>query len=200
MAKKLTNQEKWERNLRSARMIRACVNGLIADGIAKDEDVIDEFSGIIAEWIFRNPVRWSGFISAEALKSSKTPTYDHYFGRKSSGMLVYMYALRGASIKRLAYIIASRSRCHKVTSEENTELKKHDSKGLLKPKPVVASEYVNANIQLIKEQIPVYIINGIEYDTLTAAAEANGCSMITAKNRCTQDKRGKFPDWKCEIR
>ena len=56
MAKKLTNQEKWERNLRSARMIRACVNGLIADGIAQDEDVIDEFSGIIAEWIFRNRV------------------------------------------------------------------------------------------------------------------------------------------------
>ena len=48
--------------------------------------------------------------------------------------------------------------------------------------------------------IHVYIINGIEYDTLTAAAEANDCSMITAKNRCTQDKRGKFPDWKCEIR
>ena len=36
MAKKLTNQEKWERNLRSARMIRACVNGLITDGIAED--------------------------------------------------------------------------------------------------------------------------------------------------------------------
>lgn len=200
MAKKLTNQEKWERNLRSARMIRACVNGLITDGIAEDEDVIDEFSGIIAEWIFRNPVRWSGFISLEALKSSKTPTYDHYFGRKSSGMLVYMYALRGASIKRLAYIIASRSRCHKVTSEENTELKKHDNKQSLKPKPMIASEYANANIEIIKEQIPVYIINGIEYDTLTEAAVAHNITSVTVKNRCLQDKRGNYPDWKCEIR
>lgn len=200
MAKKLTKQQKWERNLRSARMIRACVNGLIADGIAEDEDVIDEFSGIIAEWIFRNPVRWSGLISLEALKSPKTPTNDHYFGRKSSGMLVYKYALRGASIKRLAYIIASRSRCHKVTSEENTELKKHDNKELLKPKPMIASEYANANIQLIKEEIPVYIINGIEYDTQTEAAKAHNCSVQTVVNRCTNDKRGKFPDWKCEIR
>jgi len=200
MAKKLTNQEKFERNLRSARMIRACINGLIADGIAEDEDVIDEFSGIIAEWIFRNPVRHTGYISLEALKLKKTPTNDHYFGRKSSGMLVYMYALRGASIKRLAYIIASRSRCHKVTSEENTELKKHDSKNLLKTKPMVVSEYVNANIQLTKEKIPVYIINEIEYNTQTEAAKVHNCSVQTVVNRCVTDKRGKFPNWKCEIR
>lgn len=197
---RLTKQQKWERNLRTARMIRACVNGLIADGIAHDDDTMNEFAGIIAEWIFRNPVRHSGYISVEALNSKKIPTDDHYFGRKSSGVLVYKYALNRASVKRLAYIIASRSRCHQVTSEQNTILKKHDTRGLLKPKPVVASEYAAAGIRLIKKKIPVYIINEIEYDTLTAAAEANGCSMITAKNRCLKDKRGKFPDWKCEIR
>jgi hypothetical protein len=200
MAKKLTKQEKWERNLRAARMIRGCVNGLIADGIAHDEDVMDEFSGIIAEWIFRNPVRHSGYISLEALNSSKTPTDDHYFGRKSSGILLYQYALRGASIKRLAYIIASRSRCHQVTSEQNTELKKHDTRGLLKPMPVIKAEYASAGIEMIKKQIPVYIINDIEYDTLTEAAAAHNISSVTVKNRCTQDKRGNFPTWKCEIR
>lgn len=200
MAKKLTKQEKWERNLRSARMIRACVNGLIAEGIAHDEDVIDEFSGLVAEWIFRNPVRHSGWISLKALNSSKTPTNDHYFGRKSSGVLVYMNALRGASVKRLAYIIASRSRCHKVTSEENTELKKHDSKQLLKPKPMIAAEYVSANIQMTKEETVIYIINGIEYDTLVEAAKANDCAPMTIKKRCMEDKRGKFPGWKYEIR
>jgi hypothetical protein len=200
MAKRLTKQEKWDRNLRAARMIRACVNGLIADGIADDEDVMDEFSGIIAEWIFRNPVRHSGYISVEALNSSKIPTDDHYFGRKSSGILLYRYALRGASVKRLAYIIASRSRCHQVTSEQNTELKKHDTRGLLKPKSVIKAEYDSAEIVMVKKQIVVYIINDIEYDTLTAAALAHNTSPITVKNRCTQDKRGKFPSWKSEIR
>lgn len=200
MGKKLSQQQKFERNLRTARMIRACVNGLIADGIAEDEDVMDEFSGIIAEWIFRNPVRHSGYISVEALNSSKTPTDDHYFGRKSSGILLYRYALRGASIKRLAYIIASRSRCHQVTSDQNTKLKKHDTRGLLKPKPVQQAEYAAAKITMIKKKITVYIIDDIEYNTLTDAAQAHNVGLITVKNRCTQDKRGKFPNWKCEIK
>jgi hypothetical protein len=197
---RLTKRQKWERNLRTARMIRACVDGLIVDGIAYDKDTMNEFAGIIAEWIFRNPVRHSGYISVEALNSKKVATDDHYFGRKSSGILVYKYALRGASVKKLAYIIASRSRCHQVTSEQNTELKKHDTKGLLKPKPVIAAEYANANISLIKKKVAIYIINEVEYDTLSAAAENNNCSMITVKNRCLKDKRGKFPNWKCEIR
>lgn len=200
MGKKLSQPQKWERNLRAARMIRACVNGLIADGIAEDKDVMDEFSGILAEWIFRNPVRHSGYISVEALNSSKTPTDDHYFGRKSSGILLYRYALRGASIKRLAYIIASRSRCHQVTSAENTELKKHDTRSLLKPKPVQQAEYAAAKITMIKKKITVYIIDDIEYNTLTDAALAHNVGLITVKNRCTQDKRGKFPTWKCEIK
>jgi hypothetical protein len=200
MGKKLSQQQKWDRNLRAARIIRACIDGLIADGIAEDEDVMDEFSGILAEWIFRNPVRHSGYISVEALNSSKTPTDDHYFGRKSSGILLYQYALRGASIKRLAYIIASRSRCHQVTSEENTELKKHDTRGLLKPKPVQQAEYAAAKIIMVKKKITVYIIDDIEYSTLTDAALAHNVSSITVKNRCTQDKRGKFPNWKCEIK
>lgn len=200
MGKKLSQPQKWERNLRAARMIRACVNGLIADGIAEDKDVMDEFSGILAEWIFRNPVRHSGYISVEALNSSKTPTDDHYFGRKSSGILLYRYALRGASIKRLAYIIASRSRCHQVTSDQNTKLKKYDTRGLLKPKPVQQAEYAAAKITMIKKKITVYIIDDIEYNTLTDAAQAHNVGLITVKNRCTQDKRGKFPNWKCEIK
>jgi hypothetical protein len=199
MGKKLSQQQKWERNLRSARMIRANVNGLIADGIAEDEDVMDEYSGILAEWIFRNPVRHSGYISVEALNSSKTPTDDHYFGRKSSGILLYRYALRGASIKRLAYIIASRSRCHQVTSTENTELKKHDTHALLKPKPVQQAEYEAAKIIMVKKKITMYIIDDIQYSTLTDAALAHNVGLMTVKNRCTRDKRGKFPNWKCEI-
>jgi hypothetical protein len=200
MGKKLSQQQKWDRNLRAARMIRACVDGLIADGIAEDEDVMDEFSGILAEWIFRNPVRHSGYISVEASNSPKTPTDDHYFGRKSSGILLYRYALLGASIKRLAYIIASRSRCHQVTSGENTELKKHDTRGLLKPKPVQQAEYATAKIIMIKKKITMYIIDDIEYNTLTDAALAHNVGLITVKNRCTQDKRNKFPNWKCEIK
>lgn len=199
MGKKLSREEKWERNLRTARMIRACVDGLIADGIAYDEDVMNEFSGIIAEWIFRNPVRHSGYISLKALNSSKTPTDDHYFGRKSSGILIYQYALRGASVKRLAYIIASRSRCHQVTSKQNTELKKHDTRGLLKSKSVIKAEYASANIEMIKKPVSVYIIDDIVYDTAIDAAKAHNVSAITVNNRCTKDKRGNFLNWKREI-
>lgn len=200
MAKKLSNQEKWQRNLRAARMIRACVDGLIAEGIADDDDVANEFSGIIAEWIFRNPVRHSGYISREAMDSWKTPTDDHYFGRKSSGILVYRYARAGASIKRIAYIIASRSRCHQVTSEENTLLKAFDCRSLLKTKTQIASEYEAASIHLVKKIKTVYIIDGIEYDTLSDVARAWDITLPTVKNRIYNDKRGNYPTWKSEER
>ena len=178
MAKKLSNQEKWQRNLRAARMIRACVDGLIAEGIADDDDVANEFSGIIAEWIFRNPVRHSGYISREAMDSWKTPTDDHYFGRKSSGVLVYRYARAGA----------------------NTLLKAFDCRSLLKTKTQIASEYEAASIHLVKKIKTVYIIDGIEYDTLSDVARAWDITLPTVKNRIYNDKRGNYPTWKSEER
>lgn len=195
----LTRAQKWERYLEAAEEIHACVDGLKFRNLAQKPDTADRFSGIIAEWIFRLPRIHSGLISVEGSKQ-KTPTCDHYFGRKSSGVLIYNQILAGQSVHRIAAILASRARVHRVSERENTALKKIDSKQLLKSKTRVMQEYAEAGIELIpftrrREQKYVYIINGIEYNDIMDAAAATGCSHQTVKNRCVKDKRGKYPTW-----
>lgn len=195
----LTREQKWERYLEAAREIHACVDGLKAAGLAYNEATANRFAGIIAEWIFRCPEIHSGLISEEGMKQ-KTPTSDHYFGRKSSGVLVYKKILQGHSVERIAMIIASRSRVHYVSSQENTRLKQFDNKKLIKPKARILEEYSLAVSQMVpfkprRKQKYVYIINEIEYNSAKEAAKANGCSIDVLNNRCLVDKRGNYPDW-----
>lgn len=195
----LTREQKWERYLEAAREIHACVDGLKAAGLAYNSDTANRFSGIIAEWIFRCPEIHSGLISEQGI-GQKVPTSDHYFGRKSSGVLVYQKILAGHSVERIAAIIASRSRVHYVSNQENTLLKKFDNKKLIKSKARILEEYELAGINLVqytrrRKQKYVYTINGIEYNSAKEASAALFCDIQTLNNRCLKDKRGKFPTW-----
>ncbi len=169
MAKRLTKQDRWDRCMQAAIRIRACINGLKAEGLENDPETVIFFSGIIGEWIYRLPFDQSGLISKKAANSKRTPTSDHYFGRTASGQLLYQQVVNGASAERIAYILRSRCRVHLVTSAENTKLKYVDCKKHLKSKKQIQEEYKAAGITLIprvRKQKPhkyVYLIDDVVY-------------------------------------
>lgn len=194
----LSKQEKWERCLARARRIRACVNGLSAEDLL-DEETINDFSGIIAEWIHRCPVEWSGLISKAKLEEIKSgyayATYDHWHGRKTSGELVFEQVVKGASLNRIAYILRSRSRVHKVTKTENNELKAHDTKIKFKGPGHARKEYTSAKIELINpDEILIYNICGIDYSKKSAKIEFN-IDQIELNKRINS-KTKKWSEWR----
>lgn len=198
----LTKQQQFERCLTAAKLVKVWMDAQIAAGFdSKDE--INFTTGIFAEVIHRLPKITSGYISEKALTSKGYTTKDHYFGRKISGELIYENIMKGASINRLALIMMSRSRCHEVTSAENTLLKKFDTKKKFKSKLDVINEYEAAGIVLVhlprvarrKTPKTVYIIDGVEY-TGQAAMEKFGISQSTLWTRCnSKAKKGKYVSW-----
>lgn len=166
MAKKLTKQDRWDRCMQAAIRIKACINGLKAEGLEDDPETVIFFSGIIGEWIYRLPFDQSGLISKKAASSKRAPTSDHYYGRTASGQLIYREVVNGASAERIAYILRSRCRVHLVTSAENTKLKSVDCKKHLKSKKQIQEEYKAVGITLIprvRKQKYVYLIDGVKY-------------------------------------
>lgn len=144
----LTKQQKFDRCLEAAQMIKASIEGMKAAGLINHRTK-DIFSGIIAEWIFRCPKERSGLISVAAVESNKMAD-DHYFGRKSSGLVVFEQAIKGASANRIACVIRSRCRTHIVTPAENTILKKYQEKTYkIKSKTDIDAEYEYAGIELV---------------------------------------------------
>lgn len=94
------------------------------------EEAIEYIMGICgAEGIFRVPYKRTGLISERALKdkeeTGKTPTPEHYFGRKESARKIFEQIAKGKDLTRIRNVVLSRSRVHLVTSKENNELKKH---------------------------------------------------------------------------
>lgn len=195
MAKTLTKQERWERYLESAEMLFAFVEGLKITGKINNPRIVNKLCGLIAEELYRVPATNIGLISENAAKSKKK-TPDHYHGRKASGDLICKMILRGCSIQRIALLIWSRSRVIYVTSAENTRLKKFDGKNPYKTFKEAMSEYSAANVSKLipYSQKTIYLIDGIEYTAIEACTTYK-ISAQTLKNRCTKDKRGKYPTW-----
>jgi hypothetical protein len=191
----LTKQQQFERCLTAAKLVKVWIEAQIAAGFDSEEE-INFTTGIFAEVIHRLPKITSGYISEKALASKGSTTKDHYFGRKVSGELLYENIMKGASINRLALIVMSRSRCHEVTSAENTLLKKFDTKKKFKSKLDVINEYKAAGIVLIRKQPKaVYIICGVEY-TSQEATKKFGITQSTLWARCnSKSKKGKYASW-----
>lgn len=196
MGRQLTKQEQYERCLEAAKIVESWIQGQIAAGL-DSESQMNFTAGILAEVIQRLPKIVSGMISEKAQKQKGATTKDHYFGRKVSGDLILENIVKGASNERVAMIMMSRSRCHEVTSAENTVLKKHDCKKKFKTKLDIANEYRQAGINLIsKPPKTVYNINGIEYSSSKEACEAHNISYQTLYTRCkTKSKKGKYASW-----
>jgi len=141
----------------------------------------------------------TGFVSKAGQRLKvKYLTKEHFHPRQASAYKIFEMLDSGASVEDITDFIIKVSHVHLVTKEENERLKKFQKLG--SGYDTWEEQYKAAGIELVKMQYTVYIINGIEYDSLTEAAKANGCSTVTLKNRCLQDKRGNYPDWKCEIR
>ncbi len=144
----LTKKQKYDRCYEAAAMIKASIDGMKAAGLINHRTK-EVFSGMIAEWIFRCPKERSGLISLAALGSNKIAD-DHYFGRKSSGLVVFEQVINGASVRRIACVIRSRCRTHVVTPAENTLLKKYQEKTYkIKSKTDIEAEYEYAGIELV---------------------------------------------------
>jgi hypothetical protein len=198
----LTKQQQFERCLTAAKLVKVWMDAQVAAGLDSKAE-INFTTGIFAEVIHRLPKITSGYISEKALTSKGSTTKDHYFGRKVSGDLIYENIMKGASINRLALIMMSRSRCHEVTSAENTLLKKFDTKKKFKSKLDVINEYKQAGIILIylprgagrKSSKTVYIIDGIEY-TGKEAMKKFDITQSTLWARCnSKAKKGKYTSW-----
>lgn len=194
----LTKQQKWDKCYNRALRIKACINGLSQEDLL-DEETINDFTGIIAEWIHRCPVEWSGLTSKAKLEEIKSGysycTYDHWHGRKTGGELVFEQIIKGASLNRITYILRSRSRVHKVTKAENNKLKKYDTKLKIKGPGQSNKEYLAAKIELIDpDEILVYNICEIEYSKNSAKKEFG----IDQKelNKRINSKSKKWTLWK----
>ena len=197
----LTKQERFDRYFESAELIGAIITGLKVTGQINNPRLVKKAIGLIAEELHRVPTTPIGLISKKASKLKRTPTPDHYFGRKVSADVIFKMIMRGCSLKRIAGIIWSRTRVIYVTSAENTLLKKFDGKNPHKTWGEVLAEYKAANIQLItherkkKHQKYVYSIEGTVY-TRDEACEKFNISPATLTNRCTSKaKKGKFTEW-----
>lgn len=197
----LTKEEKWNRYLESAELIMSFIDGMRINGLLDNPRQVNKVTGLIAEELHRVPTTPIGLISKKAAKLKRTPTADHYFGRKASGELIFKMIMRGCSLERIALLIWSRTRIIWVTSAENTLLKKFDGKNPHKTWNEVMGEYSAANIHLIKHerkkkpQKYVYLIEGVVY-TRDEACEKFNISPATLTTRCTSEaKKGKFTEW-----
>lgn len=200
MAKRLTKQEKWERYLDIADDLCDMMRPLHKKGKLNKKDVFERRAGIIAEEIKRAPDTHSGLISVEGMKQ-KNPTKDHFTGRKASGRLILKKIMAGHSVQRIAAILAWSTRVHYVSRQENEELKKVDTKKTIKSRRVVQWEYSQVVSQMVpfkprRKQKNVYIIHGIEYNSLGEGAAANNCKTTDVYYRCITSKSKKYCDWK----
>lgn len=200
---KLTKQQRWERYLDIADDLCDMMRPLHEKGKLFKKDVFERRAGIIAEEIKRAPDTHSGLISEEGMKQ-KSPTKDHFTGRKASGRLILRKIMAGHSVQRIAAILAWSTRVHYVSKAENEALKKVDTKKSIKSRRDVAWEYSQVVSQMMpfvprRKQKYVYIIDGVVYNTKKEVAAAYNCSVAVVNNRCIKDKRGNYPNWKQEL-
>lgn len=191
---------KWQRYLKAGALVKACVDGIKKNKLHNCQDTRNSSAIMFAQLIFNCPDLHTGLISPQGRiqKSYKGfATADHFRGRKGSGNVLFDQALKGASVKRLALIIASRCRVHWISSEENNKLRLTASQNPYKTKKQIQEEYDHLNI-VLEEFVPIqsrkydYHIEGGIYTSIKEIKELFDLSDAGISYRCESKN---YPDW-----
>ena len=194
---------------RAALFMISGYEGLKAAGHDTDEMLIyaaKEYKNVF----FGVPDVDTGLCSATAFnnhldKKSHLNTHDHYNSRTKSSIEFMNHWRAGRfrmdRLSRCAAWIKAKARVVTVTREENTRLipiqNNEETKNLHFRKQYALLGIKDLYKKPDLRQKKIYIIDGIEYTSATAAAKAHGCTSVTVDKRCSQDIRGNFPTWKC---
>jgi len=149
-------------------------------------------TGLIAEGIHRMKPIHTGLISEAANKKGVKICKEHYFGRLASAKLIMKKIAEGKwTDERLVRLIKSRSRVHYTTSEENQILRNYDHLYWTKA-------YKAAGIKLVpfvpRNKKYVYIIDGVEYNSIQEAAKKYDITPSVAVYRCNS-KSKRWVKW-----
>jgi hypothetical protein len=196
--------DKWKKYLKVAEVIKISMIGLT--NVPIDQETKNLYVVMFEELLHKSPELHSGYISpaGRAQKSKKKPngqyykhTSDHFRGRRASAGLIFDKAIKGASVKRLALIIAWSCQVHWISKEENMMLRKVASNNPLKSMRQVEREYNLAGITL-ELYIPIisrkydYHIEGVIYTSVKKIKELFDLSDAGIFYRC---ETKNYPDW-----
>lgn len=191
----------WDKFNFAATTVKMSIDGIKSNGKENCERTREHFAEMFAQLIFNCPKLRSGLISkAGRLQktSKKDATADHYRGRKGSGFALYDQAMKGASIERLTVLLASRSRVHLVSKEENMRLRKYASQNPYKSKRQIEKEYLDLGIilfEFVSKKKPSkydYHIEGVIYTSIKEIKKLFNISADCLTGRC---KSKNYPDW-----
>lgn len=153
-------------------------------------------AGAIGGYIFHTKNNFSGMISEEADRRRRedpdfNPTPEHYYSRSKCGEEIVTAIGNGASFEEVRDLIIKSCSIHYTTKEENTKLGK--LKHLNYP-----DNYEFLGIKLVPyvklSQKYVYIIDGVEYNSSTQAANTHNVSAATVTYRCKSNS-DKYSNW-----
>jgi hypothetical protein len=192
--------KKWQKYLFAANIVKSCIDGIKKNKLKKCEQTRNFMAGMFAQLIFNCPDVHTGMISpaGRIQKTQKgSATSDHFRGRKGSGFVLFDQAMKGASIFRLALIIASRCRVHWISSEENNKLRLTASQNPYKTKKEIQEEYSSLNIVLegyvpMVNRIYDYHIEGIVYTSMKEIKAKYNLSDAGVTYRCESPN---YSDW-----
>jgi hypothetical protein len=190
----------WNKFKFAAKVVKMSVDGIKSNEHENCETTREYFAEMFAQLIFKCPKLRSGLISnAGRLQktSKKDATADHYRGRKGSGFALYDQAMKGASIERLTTLLASRSRVHLVSKQENMRLREYASQNPYKSKRQIEKEYLDLGIILFefiakKPRKYDYHIEGVIYTSVKEVKKLFNISTDCLTGRC---KSKNYPDW-----
>jgi len=164
-----------------------------------DPDERERAIGLITDGYYQCKPIHSGLVSknAQHLTVAKI-TKDHFYSRKRSARKIFEMMDAGASIEELYDFIVLSCSVHYVTKRENLDLIPFQKN--IKDYPTWQEQYAAAGIELVpyvkkNARKYVYIINGIEYKSLTEAAAVHNCSDANVYYRCVTSKSKKYSDW-----
>jgi hypothetical protein len=156
--------------------------------------------GLITDGLYQCKAVHSGLVSksAEHLTVSKL-TKEHFYSRARCAVKIFQMLDDGTSENQLVDFIIEACSIHYVTKRENIDLIPFQKN--IKDYPTWQEQYAAAGIELVpyvkkSAKKNVYIIHGIEYNSLSDGAKANNCKTTDVYYRCITSKSKKYYDWK----
>ena len=159
--------------------------------------------GLISEAIFRGSSISTGLISEKASMAVANGypyeklTKEHFFGRAGSATKLIKMIRDGKSFNRCLAFVMSRSRVHRVTKQENIDLRKYQGNPEYK---TWHQEYAAAGIELIpyvkkNARVYTYHIDGVEYTDVKTIADKYELSVPGVDYRFRSNSK-RFVGWK----
>ncbi len=156
--------------------------------------------GLITDGLYQCKPVHSGLVSksAEHLTVSKL-TKEHFYSRARCASKIFQMLDAGTTEDQLTDFIIEACSVHYVTKLENTLLVRYQQD--TENYPTWQEQYAAAGIELVpyvkkSAKKNVYIIHGIEYNSLGEGAAANNCKTTDVYYRCITSKSKKYCDWK----